>query len=258
MTISIHHSNAALAAAEALAARAQPTGSQAAGGAAAATSLSLAQSKPNASSVISVSSAAGLSGLSASLSTSASITDAAVAAGSQITTLLTQMRSDAEQAAKSGVSDQERAALNAKFQGALQQIQGAVASAKVSDVNLIDGSVQASGAALTGTNLKAGGPLIGLSANASLSDASTAASLADQLGAAIGTVGKAVSQIAQQGDAIQSNLALVAQAGLSSASSAPLDSDGAKLAALQVQQQLSLSSGAIGNQSHSAILALFR
>jgi len=121
-------------------------------------------------------------------------------------------------------------------------------------------AAQAPGASLSGVNLSLGGPLIGLPAGASLSDPATAASLADQLGAAIDNVGQAVSQLSAQGDSIQTNLALVAQAGLSSSAGVDptLDGDSARLTALSVQQQLAVSGDSIGNQAPQSILALFR
>jgi flagellin len=179
-----------------------------------------------------------------------------VAAGTSIQSLLAQMRDDAVSASNTALDSTSRAALNADFKTNLAQIQQAIASADVGGVNLIDGSVSGaanvSAATLTGVNLSLGGPLIGVGADAS------------QLGSAIGNVGQAVDQISAQGQAIDSHLSLLAQAGLSlspavaGAVNTGLDSDGARLAALQVQQQLSLAGGGIANQSPNAILSLFQ
>jgi hypothetical protein len=107
-----------------------------------------------------------------------------------------------------------------------------------------------------------GGPLVGVGADASLTDPSSASALAGQLGSAIDNVGKAIDQISAQGQAIESHLSVIARAGLSpgvaGAVDGGLDADGARLAALQVQQQLSLTSSGVGNQSPNAILALFQ
>jgi flagellin len=265
MTMNIQGSANTLATLEAL-----TTQANAANNASLSSPLLDATSQSNsAASIIDLSGGASsaLSGLSAGLSTSASIADVAVAGGSSVESLLAQMRQDALSASAPGVDDDTLAALNAGFQSAMSQIQTTVSSAQVGGVNLIDGSVngqlssqQAPGASLSGVNLSLGGPLIGLPAGASLSDPATAASLADQLGAAIDNVGQAVSQLSAQGDSIQTNLALVAQAGLSSSAGVDptLDGDSARLTALSVQQQLAVSGDSIGNQAPQSILALFR
>jgi flagellin len=267
MTINIQGSTSAHAMLEALTSQ-----SSAASASKASTPVSDAASLDStAASIIDVSGGAvsTLSGLSAGLSHSASIADAGAAAGASIASLLSQMRQDAVTASNAEVGTDTLAALNAGFQSDMQQIAAVVSSALVGGVNLIDGSIsgqasaqQAPGASLTGLNLTLGGPLIGLSSAARLSDPTAAARLADQLGTAIDNVGQAVSQLSAQGDAIQTNLGLVAQAGLSSSGSGlvnpNLDSDGARLAALQVQQQLSIGGESIGNQAPRTILSLFR
>lgn len=265
MSISIQGSAAAqLATLEAL--TTQP-GAAATTGAASLLDATSAQSDPqNPSSIIDVS--AGAPGVTAGLASSASIADAAVAAGTSIQGLLAQMRDDAVSASNTALDSTSRAALNADFKTNLAQIQQAIASADVGGVNLIDGSVNGaanvSAATLTGVNLSLGGPLIGVGADASLNDPSTAAAIASQLGSAIGNVGQAVEQISAQGQSIDSHLSLLAQAGLSlspavaGAVNTGLDSDGARLAALQVQQQLSLAGGGVANQSPNAILSLFQ
>jgi flagellin-like hook-associated protein FlgL len=269
MTINIQGSTSALAMLEALTSQSNTTSASNAG--ASTSLLDATASGSTASSIINVSggATAALSGLSIGLSTSASIADAGVAAGTSVASLLSQMRQDAVSASNPDVGTDTLAALNAGFQTDLQQIASAISSAQVGGVNLIDGSVsgqasaqQAPGASLTGVNLSLGGPLIGLSPNASLSDPTAAAGLADQLAKAIDNVSQAVSQLSAQGDSIQTNLALVAQAGLSSTGSSlvnpTLDSDGARLAALQVQQQLSIGGESIGNSAPQTILSLFR
>jgi flagellin len=264
MSISIQGSTAAqLAMLEAL--TTQPGAAAGTG----ATSLldAIGQNDPqNASSIIDVSGVAP--GVSTGLATSASIADAAVAAGTTIEGLLAQMRQDAVTAANPGLDSDSRAALDTGFKASLAQIQKAVSSAGVDGVNLIDGSVNGaanvSAATLTGVNLSLGGPLIGLAANASLADPSSATAIASQIGSAIDKVGQAVDQISAQGQAIESHLSVLAQAGLSlspavaGAVNGGLDGEGARLAALQVQQRLSLAGGSLASQTPNAILSLFQ
>jgi flagellin-like hook-associated protein FlgL len=259
MSISIQSSASALATLESLT-------TQAGAGAAASLLDSTPTSDP-AASVIDLSGGA-VGGISSGLATSASIADAAVSSGTLIEGLLAQMRQDALTASDPNLGGGSRAALDQGFKDGLAQIQKAVASAGVGGVNLIDGSVNGSAnvsaATLTGVNLSLGGPLIGVGANASLSDPASAAAIASQLGTAIDNVGQAVGQISAQGQAIESHLSLVAQAGLALSPGVAgqvnngLSGDGARLAALQVQQQLSLTAASLGNQTPNAVLSLFR
>jgi flagellin len=231
-----------------------------------ATSLlnALTSSQEASSSIIDISGGSAASaGVSAGLATSASIADAAVASGTTIEGLLAQMRQDAVSASDPSLDSDSRAALDSGFKANLAKIQQAISGASVDGVNLLDGSTtggaNVSAATLTGVNLSLGGPVITIGADASLSDPAGAAAIASQLGTAIDKVGDAVDQISAQGQAIESHLSVVAQAGLGIAGvNGGLDADGARLAALQVQQQLSLSNGAIASQGPNAILALFQ
>jgi flagellin len=226
-------------------------------------------SSRSAASIIDLSGGAtSLNGLSSGLATSASLADAAVAAGTTIEGLLARMRQDAVSASDPKLDNQNRAALDSGFKASLAQIQKAVASAGVDGLNLIDGSItgaaNVSAATLTGVNLSLSGPLIGLRSDASLSDPSTASAIASRISNALDKVGQAVDQISAQGQAIESHLSVVAQAGLALSPgvaggvNAALGSDGARLAALQVQQQLSLAGGSVASQSPNAILSLFQ
>ncbi len=274
MSISIQNSNPALATLEALAlqqAGATNAGTASASAAsAAAVNASAANPADSLSAILDLSggasAASSLNGMSGILG-SASAADIAVAAGNQVESLLAQMRQDALTAANPTTTADARAALNKGFQSDVAAISAAVSNASFNGVNLIDGSTAsagANGAALTGVDLTPTGPLIGLSAGASLSDPATAASIANQLGAAIDNVGQALGQVAAQGQAIGAHLSVVAQAGLALQPSLVgqitpnLSAEGASLAALQVQQQLSSSAGAIASQTPQAILALFR
>jgi flagellin-like hook-associated protein FlgL len=188
-----------------------------------------------------------------------------VSAGSAIESLLGQMQQAAQIAADPNLTSTQLSQLDAGFKAGLAQIQQAISGATVDGSNLIDGSgaPPASGASLTAFNLSLGGPLIGVDADASLSDPSGSANLADELGQALANVTQVVGQIAAEGQSIQGHLTVLAQAtgalapGVSSQINPDLDGDGARLQALQVQQTLAGSNSAISNQSPQSILALF-
>lgn len=233
-----------------------------------ATSLLEATAPQNPASAVIDVSGPTLGGVSAGLATSASVADAAVAAGSTIEALLAQMRQDAIGASDPRLDSDSRAALDNGFKSNLGQIQKAIAAASVGGVNLLDGSIDGaasiSGATLSGVNLSLGGPLIGVGADTDLADPARASAIARQLGDAIDQVSHAVDQISAQGDAIARHLSVVAQAGLAlspkvaGAVNGGLDQDGARLAALQVQQQLSLGTDSLASRAPNAILSLFQ
>lgn len=220
-------------------------------------SLPTADTPPPASATQPAGDVVDLSGLASGgpasgLATSASIADAAAASGSLIEGLLAQMRDAAVSASDPTLGGDARSALNAGFQSGLSQVQAAIGAAGVDGVNLVNGSASGQ-TGLAAFDLSLGGPLIGVAANASLNDPATAASLVDQLDASLGNVGEAVSALNEQSDALQTG-GLGQTAGVDPS----LDADGARLAALQVQQQLASGGGSIGNQGPAAILALFR
>jgi len=272
MTIAIQSTNATLAALEALTNQsgASQTAANAAGIPQALLDPTSTDASDSSATIFDLSggaAAAALGGLTGGLSTAASAADAAVSAGSTIETLLTQMQQAAQSASDPTLSSDSRSQLDAGFKSDLAQIQQAVASASVDGVNLLDGSAvnaqAAGGATLSSYDLSLGGPLIGFGADAGLSTATSAAGLADELGQALDNVTQAIGQINTQGQAIQSHLTVISQAasalapGLAGSINGSLDGDGARLQALQVQQQLSGAGGAISNQAPQAILALF-
>jgi flagellin-like hook-associated protein FlgL len=211
-----------------------------------------------ASAIIDLSSLAAGPGAAASQANSLSLADAAVASGGLIESLLAQLRQDAVTASAPGLDADARAALSSSFQGGLGQIKAAVAAASVGGVHLLDGSASEGPDGLPAFDFSLGGPLIGVAAGASLADAATSASLADQLGAALDGVGQAVGQIASRGDALLSEV-LGGPTGTGVSGVNPgFDADAARLAALQIQQQLSAGQGSIANHASQAILALFR
>ena len=198
--------------------------------------------------------ASGGPGSAASQASSASIADAAAASATLIEGLLRQMRDAAVSAADPSLSGDARSVLNAGFQSGLSQIHAAISAAGVDGVNLLDGSSSGQ-AGLASFDFSPAGPLIGIAAGANLKDPASAASLADQLGTALGNVGEAVGSLGAQSDALQADgLGQTSGAGVDPG----LDADGARLAALQVQQQIAAGGGSIGNQSPASILALFR
>ncbi len=256
MTIAIQGSNAGLAALETLASQANAAQSG-------TPTEGVGQDQPataDQAAIVDLAGGAGSrqAGLGGALSLAVSASDAALSAGGLIEGALQRMLKAAQSASDPSLGADRRNQFDAGFQANLQQISQAVAGASVDGVNLIDGSASDGQAtsSFAGYDLSLGGPLIGVGPGAHLSDAATSSDIAAQLGQAIANVGQALGQIAAQGQAIHGHLAVVAQAANASTTS-DLDGDGARLQALQVQQQLAGSGAAISNQAPQAILALF-
>jgi flagellin len=210
-----------------------------------------------------------LGAASANLDRAASISDAALSAGQSVSDLLSQMKTLASQAQGGSVSGADA---NSSFSGLLQQLSATVASAGFDGVNLLDGSTGASvtlgsggggQVTLAAANLSLGGPVIGLDATTTLSTQTAAAGVLSSIDASLSNLGSALDQIAGQSRQISAHAGFVSRlsaavAQSDTSSSTPTSADGARLMALQVQQQLSAQGGAIASASPNVILSLFR
>jgi flagellin len=163
--------------------------------------------------------------------------------------------------------------LNTDFKAVLGQIASTVSQASFDGVNLIDGQTPAGlnlsagaggGAALSlsAQNLTLGGPVVTLASTSSLGTptAATAAladisSSLDNIQTALGALSSQANQVSAH-SSILNQLTGVLQAG--TAANADSGADGARLMALQIQQQLSGQSQPIANQSPQLVLSLFR
>lgn len=215
--------------------------------------------------------AAGAGGADPNLVSAGQIADTAVSAGGVIADLLAQMQQAASAASDPSIPASDRSALNTGYQSDLAKIQATVGQAAANGVNLLDGSTNGTvqlpsdnGATVTlsATDLSLGGSVIGPVASANLLDPTSASQAANAAGVALVSVSQTVAKIGGQGQAIENHLAVVASAGLTSGLAASansnLDADGARLQALQVQQQLLSGGQAVAGQSPQSILALFR
>jgi flagellin len=204
-----------------------------------------------------------------SLSSVSSIADAATGAGQSVANLLSQLQAAAQVGAEPDLDPSARQSLNANFKATLAQITQVVGQASFDGANLLDGSSPAgitapagadgSSITLSAQNLTLGGPNVALTATASLGTASAAASALAQINASLPNVEAALSALQTQSDQLAAHSALVAQAsGALQAQAGASDADGARLLALQVQQQLGAGAGSIANQAPQMVLSLFR
>jgi flagellin len=191
-----------------------------------------------------------------------------------VTDLLNQLKQDALSAQDNQLDASARQSLNNDFSGLLQRITTTLQNATFDGANLLDGSggdlrflatADASqSVTLPAKDLSLGGGIITLSATTTIGSVQTASAVMAQIDASIANVTSALSDIGDQAKMIEShgqlvaNLATVLQTGMGDLINADTAADSARLAALQVQQQLSEQSLNIANAMPNVVLTLFR
>jgi flagellin len=159
-----------------------------------------------------------------------------------------------------------QAGVSADYQQLVQTVDQIANSASFQGVGMLNGTqsgdLQFSAGLSDGTlsltpqNFTAQG--LGLTGTDPSSSDDDFASLLTQVDAASSAVQAGLTEIGGQSDQIQSQLGVVSQLQSSLGSSDSLDADGARLAALSVQQMLASSSSGLANQAPQALLSLFR
>lgn len=200
------------------------------------------------------------------LNSAAGIADLALGAGQTVAGLLSTLRGQAAAGQDPALEPEARQALNRDFGSALDQIAAAVQQASFDGVNLVNGATAGSlkipgGGSLTPQDLTLGGPIVSVPPTASLGSPDAASLALLDVGNSLGALDTALGTLAQQAGLISAHGAIVGQ--LSNALKAGLSSpedgaDGARLLALQVQQQLGGQGQPIANQSPQLVLSLFR
>ena len=203
-----------------------------------------------------------------SLNRATSIADLAVGAGQSVASLLTQLKDDATAAQNPTLDVTTRQALNSDFQSTLGQITATVNQASFDGVNLLDGqssglSLPAGGGAslsLSPQNLTLGGSIVTLAPTSSLGTPTAATAALADVTNSLNNIQTALSALTDQANQVSAHGAILNQlSGALQAGTTGGDSvDGARLLALQVQQQLSGQSQPIANQAPQLVLSLFR
>jgi flagellin len=215
-----------------------------------------------------------LASVTQSLNRASSIADVALSAGQSVVDLLNQMKQEALSAQDPQLDSTSRQSLNTDFAGLLQRITTTLQNASFDGANLIDGSggnlsflasVDAGQTVtLPAANLSLGGGVITVSATASLNTAAAASLMMGQIDASIANVTSALADIGDQSKLISAhntlvqNLSNVLQTGMGDLINANTAADSARLAALQVQQQLGQQSLNVANAMPNMLLSLFR
>lgn len=235
----------------------------------------------------------GLSAVSSSLSRAKSVTDVAIAGAEQISDILGQLKSKAQQASDAGIDAPSLAALDKDFKALRDQITTIVNSSTFNGTNLLKSdsgaagavsALQSLGGAVTTSGTTTYTPDTLSVANVDLdlgssnsgavfhnltssTDISTTALALTAVGtitdaqtllnAKLSDLGAASRKIDAQ-STFTSKLTDVVTAGIGNLVDADLAKESARLTALQVKQQLGVQALSIANQAPQTITALFR
>jgi flagellin len=216
----------------------------------------------------------GLAAVTQSLNRASSISDVALSAGQSVVDLLNQIKQDVLSAQDPQLDTTGRQSLNTDFTGLLQRITTTINSASFDGANLLDGSsgnlsflATADGTqmvTLSAPNLSLSAGIITLSSTGTIGTLQAASAMMAQVDASIANVTSALAQIGDQAKLIDAhntlvgNLSEVLQTGKGDLTDADTAADSARLAALNVQQQLGEQSLSVANSMPSVLLSLFR
>jgi flagellin len=204
------------------------------------------------------------------LSSATGVTSVAIAGATQVSDLLTQLKSQAIQAANPANTPEQQSILAAGFQQTLGQIGTVIGNAQYNGVNLLSaGSASvsvtstisggqtaiASAAAVSGVTAALSGGVA--TTTAALSILSTIDAQQTIVGNALGSLGAAQKSV-DFTSTFQQTLSDAVSEGLGSLVDSNLATEAAKLRALQVQQQLGHQTLNIANQRAQTILSLFK
>ncbi|MDE2486832.1 MAG: flagellin [Alphaproteobacteria bacterium] len=242
--------------------------------------------------------ASSLDTVTNSLNNGKSVLDTTIQAGSQLTSILNQMRQKALAASDAGIDNASRTQYQNEYTKLAQSYANVIASASFNGVNLVDnstGAVSAIGSAdgtikvtsahnklnaatvfSTDTSLTlTAGTVTAPATTATVDTVAAGTTWADGTGAqaasALAVIDKAIKSVTSglssfgvDSKAIDNQITLVAQlqdslkTGIGNLVDANLAQESANLQALQTKQQLGVQALSIANQSSGILLGLFR
>jgi flagellin len=218
--------------------------------------------------------ASSLDAVKDSMNRASSVTDVALAAGSQISDLLTQMQQKALAASDTSLDTASRSALNTDFISLRNQITQVVNNASFNGINLIKSgatnvaalanssgttvlTVVAQDLSLTGSNVTVG-------SSGTIGTVTQATNMIATVQTSINNVSASLAKLGTASKSLSSNLTFVGKlqdsitAGVGNLVDADLAKESAKLQALQTKQQLGIQALSIANQAPQSVLGLFR
>jgi flagellin len=210
-----------------------------------------------------------------SLDRASSVAEVTMTAGESVSDLLVQIKEKVVAAMDPSISQNSRNALNSDFKALLRQIAQVVDSAEFNGANIINGSLSAdirflanetatNFITLSVKNMSLGGSIITVGSTASIGTATAAGSIMALIDASLTNVNSSLGDIGAQAKQISNHNTFVAKltdvlnTGVGNLVDADLAKEGARLQALQVQQQLGAQALSIANTAPQIILSLFR
>lgn len=220
------------------------------------------------------STSSALNAVKDSLQRNISTVDVALAAGSDIADLLSNLKEKALAAADSSLDATSRGSLNTEFKAIRDQITTTVTNASFNGLNLLNGALtniaalaNADGSNRLTTaaqNLSLGGAIVTLGVAASFNTAALASGLVATLQTSLTNVTSALAALGTSSKALNNHFNFISKLqdatdnGVGNLVDADLAKESAKLQSLQTKQQLGVQALSIANQSSSGILSLFR
>jgi flagellin len=220
------------------------------------------------------STASSIDAVKDSLNRASSVTDVALAAGSQISDLLTQMQQKALAASDTSLDTASRSALNTDFISLRNQITQVVNNASFNGINLIkSGSTNVAALAnSTGTSvltvvaqdLSLTGSNVTVGSSGTIGTVTQATNMIATVQTSINNVSASLAKLGTASKSISSQLTFVGKlqdtitAGVGNLVDADLAKESARLQALQTKQQLGIQALSIANTASSSLLGLFR
>jgi flagellin len=210
-----------------------------------------------------------------SLDRASSVAEVTMTAGESVSDLLVQIKEKVVAAMDPSIAANSRASLNSDFKALLRQIAQVVDSAEFNGANILNGSLASdirflanetatNFITLSVKNMTLGSSIITMAATASIGSAGAASAVMALVDASLSNVNSALGDIGAQAKQISNHNTFVAKltdvltTGVGNLVDADLAKEGARLQALQVQQQLGAQALSIANTAPQIILSLFR
>jgi flagellin len=210
-----------------------------------------------------------------SLDRATSVAAVSMTAGESVSDILVQMKEKVIAALDPSIDVGSRNALNSDYKSLLRQITQVIGSAAFDGANILNGSLAAdirflasadaaSFVTLSVKNMSLGGLIVTLGAATSINTVTNATAVMTALTNSLANVNAALGDIGAQARQIEahqvfvSKLTDVLETGVGNLVDADMAKEGARLQALQVQQQLGAQALSIANTAPNIVLSLFR
>lgn len=202
-----------------------------------------------------------------------SVVDTAIAAGTNVSDLLKEMKEKALAARDTTIDTTARTAYDTDFKALRDMVTKTLANAAFDGSNLVNSATNLAAIAnadgnsfitVTARNLSLGGSIVTLAATASISTAALASTQLATIETSLNNLNLALSQLGTDAKKVNLHKSFVSKLvdelnnGIGNLVDADLARESANLQALQTKQQLGVQALSIANQSPQILLALFR